>query len=196
MVIGLPDKDAFNASSPSGDGQFLDYVSNPTLPALIDVLFRDAVGASDNIAPTNFPRDDLITAFLTGFPGVNQLATVTPSEMLRLNTGVPATAADVQANLGVAAGDLAGFPNGRRPGDDVVDIALRVVMGALCHPLPIDADGSGSVDEGGEGLGLCTPDQAPVGTAPLNDGAPQNAAQFDTAFPYLKAPIPGSTNAN
>ncbi len=71
------------------------------------------------------------------------------SEMLRLNTGIPATAADAQQPLGVAAGDLAGFPNGRRPGDDVTDIALRAVMGAFCHDLPIGADGAPA------NLGLC-----------------------------------------
>ena len=35
------------------------------------------------------------------------------------------------SNLGVIGGDLAGYPNGRRLGDDVVDISLRAVMGVL-----------------------------------------------------------------
>ena len=91
-----------------------------------------------NLAPSNLPRKDLVTAFLTGFPGVNQLKTVTPSEMLRLNTGIAAKPAAQQSTFGVAGNDLAGFPNGRRPGDDVVDIALRVVMGRLCHPVPVN----------------------------------------------------------
>jgi len=116
LVIGLPDKNAFNASEPDADGQFALYVTNPTLPTILDILFRDAFGSDSTIAPTNFPRSDLVTVFLTGVPGVNQLATVTPSEMLRLNTAIPATPLDSQANLGVVAGDLAGFPNGRRPG--------------------------------------------------------------------------------
>ena len=64
------------------------------------------------------------------------------SEMLRLNTRTPATAMADQQPLGVAAGDLAGFPNGRRPGDDVTDIALRAVMGAFCHDLPIGEGGA------------------------------------------------------
>ncbi len=72
-----------------------------------------------------------MTAFLTGVPGVNQLSTVTPSEMLRLNTAIAATPAANQSAFGVAGNDLAGFPNGRRPGDDVVDIALRVMMGSF-----------------------------------------------------------------
>jgi hypothetical protein len=189
VVIGLPDKDGFNGSEPRNDGQFATYVTNPTLPALIDVLFRDAVNTTlgtsiPNLAPSNLPRTDLVTAFLTGFEGVNQQAAVTASEMVRLNTAIAATAADQQSTFGVAGGDLAGFPNGRRPGDDVVDIALRVVMGRLCHPLTI---GGNSVD-----LGLCTPDAAPIGLAPLTDGAPVSAADFDLAFPYLRTPFPGS----
>ena len=189
VVIGLPDKDGFNASEPRFDAQFATYVTNPTLPALLDVLFRDAVNATlgtsiPNLAPSNLPRTDLVTAFLTGFDGVNQQAIVRPAEMVRLNTAIAATPAAGQNTFGVAGGDLAGFPNGRRPGDDVVDIALRVVMGRLCHPLMI---GGGSVD-----LGLCQPADAPVGTAPFTDGAPVGAADFDTAFPYLRTPLPGS----
>jgi hypothetical protein len=189
VVVGLPDKDAFNASEPRNDAQFATYVTNPTLPALLDVLFRDAVNTTlgtniPNLAPSNLPRLDLVTAFLTGFKGVNQQAKVTASEMVRLNTGIAATPAAEQSTFGVAGGDLAGFPNGRRPGDDVVDIALRVVMGRLCHPLTI---GGNSVN-----LGLCKPANAPVGLAPFTDGAPVSAADFDTAFPYLRTPLPGS----
>jgi hypothetical protein len=190
VVVGLPDKDRFNASEPKDDGQFATYVTNPTLPALLDVLFRDAVNATlgtniPNLAPSNLPRTDLVTAFLTGFPGLNQQSKVTASEMQRLNTNVPATPAAQQSTFGVAGGDLAGFPNGRRPGDDVVDIALRVVMGRLCHPVPINGTNTD--------LGLCKPADAPVGTAPFTDGAPVSAADFHTQFPYLRTPIPGAT---
>lgn len=194
VVIGLPDKNRFNVSEPMDDGQFATYVTSPTLPAILDVLFRDAVGASSNIAPSNLPRTDLVTAFLTGFPGVNQLASITPSEMIRLNTGIASTPQSSQINLGVVAGDLAGFPNGRRPGDDVTDIALRAMMGALCHPIAVDLDGNGIVGNEGDNLGLCQPSDAPVGNAPFTDGAPQNAAQFDNAFPYLTTPLTGSPN--
>jgi len=192
VVIGLPDKNKFNVSEPKDDGQFATYVTSPTLPAILDILFRDAVGADSNIAPSNLPRTDLVTAFLTGFKGVNQMANVTPSEMIRLNTGIPATQRDAQINLGVAGGDLAGFPNGRRPGDDVTDIALRVMMGALCHPIAVDLDANGVVGDEGDNLGLCQPADAPVGSAPFTDGAPQNAAQFDAQFPYLTSPLSGS----
>ena len=178
LVIGLADKDKFSTSHPSNDGQFADYVTHPTLPELLNILFKDT------LAPTNFPRVDLVTAFLTGFPGVNQMSTVTASEMLRLNTGIAAVSADMQSSFGVAGDDLAGFPNGRRPGDDVVDIALRVVMGRLCYPVPVNG-----VDTD---LGLCTPEQASVGNVPFTDGAPSNASMIGTSFPYLAMPLPGS----
>jgi uncharacterized protein DUF4331 len=190
VVIGIPDKDRFNASQPKDDGQFATYVTNPTLPALLDVLFRDAVNSTlgttfTNIAPSNLPRNDLVTAFLTGFPGVNQQSKVTASEMMRLNTAIAATAAAQQSTFGVAGGDLAGFPNGRRPGDDVTDLALRVVMGRLCYPIPVNGTQTD--------LGLCKPSDAPVGNAPFTDGAPVTAADFDTAFPYLRTPLSGES---
>jgi len=108
--------------------------------------------------------------------------------MLRLNTEIPATAREIQSSLGIAAGDLAGFPNGRRPGDDAVDIALRVAMGALCHAIPIGENDTAV------NLGICDPADAPVGNAPLTDGAPMSAMDFDLQFPYLLTPYPGSPN--
>ena len=171
VVIGLPDKNLFNASQPSDDlANFANYVTNPTLPTLLQVLF----GVQ---APTNYPRLDLVAAFVTGIEGLNQFGI---GEMQRLNTAIAPTPADSQSNLGVAGGDLAGFPNGRRPGDDVVDIELRVAMGLLCHAFP--------------GAFGCGPSDAPAGTLPYTDGAVQNAAQFDDVFPYLRGPIPGSPN--
>jgi hypothetical protein len=189
LVIGLKDKDKFSTSEPKNDGQFIDYVTHPSLPELLNILFKDAVNTTlganiKTLAPTNFPRNDLVTAFLTGFKGVNQLAKVTGSEMLRLNTGIPATAVDKQSSFGVAGNDLAGFPNGRRPGDDVVDIALRVVMGRLCYPIPV-----AGVDTD---LGLCKPADASVGNVPFTDGAPINASMMNASFPYLADPLPGS----
>lgn len=189
LVIGLKDKDRFSVSEPKDDGQFAAYVTNPSLPELLNILFKDAVNTTlkanlPTLAPTNFPRNDLVTAFLTGFPGVNQLAKITPSEMQRLNTAIPAKAAANQSPFGVAGNDLAGFPNGRRPGDDVVDIALRVVMGRLCYPIPVNG-----VDTD---LGLCKPADANVGNVAFTDGAPLNASMMKTTFPYLADPLPGS----
>lgn len=192
VVIGLKDKDLFSVAEPTQDGALAAYVTHPTLPAILNVLFRDAVNATletdfETIAPTNFPRMDLVTAFLTGFAGVNQLSSVTASEMLRLNTGIAATPMDEQSNFGVAGDDLAGFPNGRRPGDDVVDIALRVVMGRLCHPIPVNGTDTD--------LGLCEPEDAPLGMVPFTDGAAIDATMFNNGFPYLLTPISGSFEA-
>ncbi len=181
LVIGLKDKDLFSGSQPRNDTQFATYVTNPTLPALIELLFPAAP------APTNFPRQDLVTTFLTGFPGVNQLATVTPSDMLRLNTGVAPTAAGSQSNFGFVGNDAAGFPNGRRPGDDIVDLSLRVAMGRLCHPVTNAAVGLNNAN-----LGLCSPGQAAAGLVAFTDNVPTSAADFDTSFPYLKTPLPGA----
>jgi hypothetical protein len=191
VVIGLPQKDLFNAAEPTQDGALADYVTNPTLPAILDLLFRDAVNQTlgtsiDNLAPTNIPRDDLVAAFLTGIPTLNQQSIVTPSEMMRLNTGIAPTPRANQSTFGVAGDDLAGFPNGRRPGDDTVDIALRVVMGALCYPVPINGTPTD--------LGFCTSDDAPVGNVAFTDGAPISATELKNAFPYLNDPLAGSPN--
>jgi hypothetical protein len=176
VVIGIKDKDRFNSSQPKDDAQFADYVTNPTLPAVIELLFGPAVKA-----PTKFPRTDLVAAFLTGVPGVN--ANGATAEYLRLNTAIPPTAASSQNNLGASACfvngalvltnpgcDPAGFPNGRRPGDDVVDIELRVAMGYL---LSNDTD-------------------APSRNVPFHDGVLQDVSQFDNVFPYLKTPPLGA----
>lgn len=188
VVIGLKDKDRFNSSHPRFDGQFADYVTNPTLPSLLNVLFLDAVNNIVNPAaptftqlhPSNYPRQDLVAAFLTGIEGLNQQTSSAqnPAEMLRLNTAIAPVSAAQQNSLGVIAGDNAGFPNGRRPGDDVVDVALRVVMGQLCHI---------------EALQLCQASDAPTGTQAFTDGAPLSATDFDEQFPYLKSPVAGST---
>lgn len=204
LVVGLRDKDRFAESEPMQDLNPTDgiatYVTNPTLPALLDILFRNAAGATSNIAPSNFPRADLVAAFATGFPGFNQPANLRAGgEMLRLNTAVPPTPVANQHVFGVVAEDLAGFPNGRRPTDDTVDIALRVVMGALCHPLPLGAElgGDPSIEDTPAdmvNLGLCAPADAPVGTVPFTDGAPLDATEVLADFPYLNTPIAGSPN--
>lgn len=177
VVIGLKDKDAFNRSEPKDDAQFARYVTNPTLPALLQALF--------GVTPPTIPRNDLVAVFLTGVTGLNMPPQVKPAEMLRLNTSIPAKPAVDQKSLGVLEGDLAGFPNGRRPGDDVVDIALRAAMGVL---LPAA--------------------QAPSGSLPYTDGALVNATigytmdgvptgdvayrLFRDSFPYLQTPVSGS----
>ncbi len=179
LIIGIDDKDKFNASKPKDDAaNFSDYVTNPVLPALIQTLFPAA------LAPTNFPRTDLVTAFLKGISGVNQPATVVAAEMLRLNTGIAVTPAATQNPLGVAAGDNAGFPNGRRPADDVVDLSLRVAMGALC----VLTGASDTLKVG------CKPADAPAGGLALTDGVRKTAANYGVTFPYLTTPLPGNLN--
>ena len=196
VVIGLKDKDRFNASKPSDDGQFADYVTNPTLPALLEIAFN-----APGLAPTNFPRTDLVTTFLTGIAGVNQPANVVGSEMLRLNTAIEPVAFAQQNRLGIVGNilaggnDNAGYPNGRRPKDDVVDISLVAVMGGLCL-----ANG----DTNALGLGLtCNPAavsatlkaNGPNGIPTvfnLHDAVDQAVAPLLPGFPYLNTPIAGS----
>jgi hypothetical protein len=209
VVIGIKDKDKFNGSEPKDDlANFGAYITNPTLPFLIETLF----GPANAPAPTNFPRGDLVAAFGTGVTNANQIpsganAGATVAEMLRLNTAVAVTSAAGQVNrvagtkaqLGAApcfvtdatagatikkfdpttagaACDPAGFPNGRRPGDDVVDITLRVAMGFLDN--------------------IAT--QAGAGGAALGDLVPQRADQFQPGvaptFPYLNKPVIDTTD--
>ena len=180
LVIGLPDKDRFNASEPKNDAQFADYVTNPSLPVLLQVLF----GAAGVKAPNVYPRTDLEAAFLTGITGLNQPAKATPAEELRLNTSTAVTPVASQNDLGVLAGDASGFPNGRRPIDDVVTIELRVAMGVLLSPF----DGS-----------AMDPDPASDASRQLHytDGVEPNPANYLVAFPYLNTALAGSpTSAN
>ena len=165
FFIGLPHKDRFNGSMPKDDAQFATYFTHPTLPELVQ-QFHPAL-----VAPDVFPRWDLVQAYLTGIPGLNQPANAVVGEMLRLDTAVVPRALIDQNVLGVLGGDNAGYPNGRRPADDVVDITLRLAMGAR---LPAA--------------------HAPAGSLPLTDGALPEAEDMRTTFPYLSAPIPGATD--
>jgi hypothetical protein len=191
LIIPLGMKDRFNASLPGGDAQFLNNVLDPEPARLITLLY--------NIFVPSPPRNDLATIFLTGIPGVNQQPTtdaskpnapfnfsagaannfglppnVTPNERLRLNMATPVTAGTANAQgtpnrLGFLGGDAAGFPNGRRVGDDVVDIELRALAGAT--PLTPNFNDS------------------PRNT--LGDGVNTNDRPFLTRFPYLATPWSG-----
>ena len=187
VIIGLPDKNRFNGSNPAHDAQFLTYVTNPTLPVLLNALFGSAA-----MVPGT-PRDDLVTVFLTGVKGLNQPAHVTPSEMLRLNTSVAPVLPASQNDLGVLGGDLAGFPNGRRPFDDVVDIELRVAMGALCGAVGNCGTMTKDPNNGlpyTDGARAAGPDQANAHPS----GAESPDDFYLDVFPYLLDPIPGSPN--
>ncbi|MEW5880582.1 MAG: DUF4331 domain-containing protein [Pseudomonadota bacterium] len=181
VVIGLPDKDRFNASKPKDDAQFANYVTNPTFPALLEIALN-----APGIAPKNLPRTDLVTTFLTGINGVNRPKNVTPAEMMRLNTSIAPTPEAQQHRLGLAGGDAAGYPNGRRPRDDVVDISLVAVMGGLCML---------NGDNNALGLGAdCKPANVPLGNTALklHDAVDQAVIPLLPRFPYLFTPTPGA----
>ncbi|WP_081239365.1 DUF4331 domain-containing protein [Streptomyces viridosporus] len=153
VVNPLKDKDAFNASAPWDDARFLKNVTHPELPKLIEAIYEIEAPAE--------PRDDLVDVFLKGVEGLNRPPHVTPSEMLRLNTSIEPAAKPKR--LGVLDGDDAGFPNGRRLTDDVIDAALQVVEGEL-----VGAEND------------------------LGDAVDANDKEFGAAFPYLANPTEGS----
>ncbi len=179
--IALKDKNLFNASHPEDDDTlFKIYFERPTVPVgiqLVSLLFPPAPGVTV-LPPTNIPRNDLVAFYLNGLQGINR--DNSNAEVLRLNTNTTAVPAVQQNRLGVLGGDNAGWPNGRRPGDDVIDITMRVLEGALCY----------------QAFGLCVPADAPFGAAPLTDQSLVQATDFDSAFPYLLTPLPGNTNPN
>jgi len=167
---------------PTHSALFGNYVFYPTFPNFLSDLFLDTVNSVldanlKTLAPSNYPRSDIVAAYLTGIPNLNMFpGTNPPGEMLRLNTSIPPTSADKQNRYGVLAGDAAGFPNGRRPGDDIVDLTVQVFMGALCYV---------------KNNPWCTKAQAPVGYVLFTDGAPQLASEFNVTWPYLLTPVPG-----
>ena len=197
LVIGLPDKDKFNASAPADDAQFLNYVINPTLPPLLSLVF-----GGTSVTPTNLPRTDLATTFLTGITGINKpAANPKPSEMLRLDTSKAPVPFAGQNRLGVAGNalaggtDNAGFPNGRRPKDDVTDIALVAMLGGLCV---INGTGDAlklnSIPGVAGVTSMCQPSSVPLGaqSADVHDAVDQATVPFLSVFPYLNTPNSGS----
>jgi hypothetical protein len=153
VVNPLKDKDKFNASAPWDDAQFLQNVTEPELPKLIEAIYK--IKAPDE------PRNDLVDVFLKGVEGLNQPPHVRPSEQLRLNTSIKPAAEPKR--LGVLDGDNAGFPNGRRLTDDVIDASLQVVEGELL----------GAKND-------------------LGDAVDKNDKDFEKAFPYVALPTEGS----
>lgn len=155
VIIPLGKKDFFNATQPSDDAtNFGKYVVAPELAKVINILYPGL-----NVPETG--RDDIVTALLTGIPGLTQIAPkAPPTDTLKINLGVAPNAAPNR--FGVIAGDTQGFPNGRRLADDTTDAELRVVGGFL------------------KGNKL-----------PLGDGVDQNDVPFRTAFPYVAAPHVG-----
>jgi Domain of unknown function (DUF4331) len=153
VIIPIGKKDKFNATSPADDAKnFGTFALNPEPARLMNALFNLGVKETD--------RTDIVQALLTGVPGLTQIGKKpAAADTLKLNLGVPP--ASNPNRFGVLAGDTAGFPNGRRLIDDVVDIELRVIAGAL---LP--------ADQGGKQI-------------PLGDGVDQNDDPFRAQFPYV-----------
>lgn len=186
-TVSENDKDLFNATLPGTDSNRVDFfrgtAARPVEPVnLINLLYPPVIDA-----PTS-GRNDLVRVFLTGVPGATRFPFVAdpndpsaglgsaPAEYIRLNTAIPATAPGSVNRLGFIAGDNAGYPNGRRPGDDVVDITLRVAAGVLLL---------GNSCAGG----TANCNQAPNNQ--LGDGVNQNDKAYRTTFPYLASPYDG-----
>jgi hypothetical protein len=150
VIVPLPKKDKYNRTSPADDARnFGRFALNPEPARLLNALF--GLGVQE----TN--RTDIVQALLTGVPGLTQIGkNPAAADTLKLNLGVPPAAKENR--FGVLAGDVAGFPNGRRLADDVVDIELRVIAGALLSPPK---------------------------NVPLGDGVDQNEKPFRAQFPYV-----------
>ena len=137
VIIPTAQKDAWNRSAPSGDSRYVGLYTQPVLAALINQLYPGVVNAPEQ------NRDDLVSVLLTGVPNLN-FTGQTQADMLRLNLSIAPTSAVGAGNrLGVFGNDLAGFPNGRRLEDDVIDIAERAVAGKLKGNANADALGDG-----------------------------------------------------
>jgi hypothetical protein len=162
VVIPLGKKDTFNNSRPVNDAQFGQFVLDPEPARLIPVLYPGV-----SVPPA--PRNDLVSIFLTGIPGLNQPDDVQASEMIRLNTSIAPTPFASQNRLGLLAGQNDGFPNGRRLIDDVTDIELRALAGGTPFTPQFNV----------------SPNNA------LTDGVDANDKPFLTRFPYVGLPTSG-----
>ena len=161
VIIPTDRKDAWNRGTPAGDSRYVELYRTPILAALINRLYPIVNAPERN-------RDDLVQVLLTGVPNLNNTGT-TPADMLRLNLTIAPTAPVGAGNrLGVFGNDLAGFPNGRRLEDDVIDIAERAVAGKLTGNPVADA---------------------------LGDGVDGNDVPFLSTFPYQNDPLSGFENS-
>lgn len=162
LIIGIGSKDRFSMSHPKDDSGFAHYFLDPPIVKIVEALYGGA------LTVPAAPRADLLPLVTYAPPIAAQGTPAGPvADMLRLNTGVPPTPLDNVSRLGLIAGDAAGFPNGRRLMDDVVDIVLRVGVGGV---LTTDANGNSLNDFPNNSLG---------------DGVNVNDAPYRTAFPYL-----------
>jgi hypothetical protein len=174
VIIPLGKKDRWNAKDPENDSQFLTYYRNPEITHLENILYP----ALDNANEHN--RNDLVTILLTGVPGLNFTGN-TKADLVRLNMMIPPSATDPNGvdRLGAIAGQLDGFPNGRRLADDVVDIELRAT-----------AEGYGPILHNLLGLPNRTPNNL------LGDGVDGPDKPFLAHFPYVASPYQGYDHAH
>ncbi len=155
LIIGTGSKDRFSMDVPKNDSQFASFFLDPLLARVVNAIY------GINIPPA--PRVDLLPLVTYAPPIAAPGTTAGPiADLLRLNTGVPPTPIGSIRRLGVLAGDNAGFPNGRRLMDDVVDIALRIVAGGVLTP----------------GFNVAPNNR-------LGDGVNVNDVPLRTTFPYL-----------
>ena len=186
VVIPLRLKDTFNSSTPPNDQVLAPFILDPQLPKLIQAVLA-AGGTNINIPLA--PRNDLVAIFGTGIPAglvpgfQNFLSSGLPHEYQRLNVAIPPTAEASRSRLGLLGGDAAGYPNGRRVGDDVVDISLRAVLGGTPFNPNNPAPGVAN----------------PFNVAPNNtvgDGVDRNDVPYLDRFPYLGTPHSGNAAGN
>ncbi len=174
-VIPMAFKDRWNADVPAGDSEYAKFVAHPELQSLLNVLYKGAFPHLAALASSGKPRADLEAVLLTGIPpglvpGFQNNTGGTLADQLRLNMAIPPTQKPNPG--GLAFGDAAGYPNGRRPADDVVTIVLRAVAGLL-YPL---IDKTYKVD---------------AAVSLVSDGlGPQNSSYL-SSFPYLGTPSSG-----
>jgi hypothetical protein len=175
VVIPLGQKDAWNASEPEDDSQFVAEYTEPEVTALENLLYP----VLDDAPETG--RGDLVAVLLTGVPGVNFTGS-RQADLIRLNTSIPPSGPVGTGNrLGALGGDLAGFPNGRRLEDDVTDIELRAFAcgyGPVVGPIV-------------ESFGFCGGNANRTPNNLLGDGVDQNELTFLTTFPYVAQPHQG-----
>jgi hypothetical protein len=183
VLIPLSTKDYWNTQPPSSDSQFAGYVSSPQLAALLPGLFP---GLFTALAGYSKPRADLLAILLTGIPSgvvpgfVGNYTGAVQADLLRLNMTIPPTPTAGASNLGVVAGDFAGYPNGRRVFDDVVTIELRAIAG-LTIPL-VDHTYTPDTAAGEISMGL---------TSGPSDLAAMGTENYLSTFPYLGLPYSG-----
>jgi hypothetical protein len=187
LIIGIGSKDRWSMDQPANDSQFASFDLNPPFVAIVDALYQALLPGALTSPPP--PRNDLLPLVLYQPPIAAPGTTPGPiADLLRINTGVPPTAPGSASRLGLLAGDAAGFPNGRRLADDVVDITLRVVVGGVlagnkcgpshtspCNVFPNNALGDGvNVNDVNTDLAL-------DGTTNLVEPN----THFHTSFPYV-----------